>query len=52
VYDGSGKVLGRYGGLPLPRTFIVDRRGRIVNYHFGELTDPDIRRLLERALKA
>jgi cytochrome c biogenesis protein CcmG, thiol:disulfide interchange protein DsbE len=52
VYDGSGKVLGRYGGLPLPRTFIVDRRGRIVSYHFGELTDPDIRRLLDRALKA
>jgi cytochrome c biogenesis protein CcmG, thiol:disulfide interchange protein DsbE len=52
VYDGSGKVLGRYGGLPLPRTFIVDRRGRIVSYHFGELTDPDIRRLLDGALKA
>jgi thiol-disulfide isomerase/thioredoxin len=52
VYDGSGKVLGRYGGLPLPRTFIVDRRGRIVNAHYGELTDPDIRRLLDGALEA
>jgi cytochrome c biogenesis protein CcmG/thiol:disulfide interchange protein DsbE len=52
VYDGSGKVLARYGGLPLPRTFVLDGRGRIVNYHLGELTDPDIERLLERARKA
>ena len=51
VYDGSGKVLSRYGGLPLPKTFVVDRRGRIVNYHLGELDDPDIQRLVDGALK-
>jgi cytochrome c biogenesis protein CcmG, thiol:disulfide interchange protein DsbE len=51
VYDGSGKVLGRYGGLPLPKTFLVDRRGRIIAYHLGELDGPDIQRLLDEALK-
>jgi cytochrome c biogenesis protein CcmG, thiol:disulfide interchange protein DsbE len=51
VYDGSGKVLSRYGGLPLPKTFVVDRRGRIVSFHLGELDDPDIRRLVDGALK-
>jgi cytochrome c biogenesis protein CcmG, thiol:disulfide interchange protein DsbE len=51
VYDGAGKVLARYGGLPLPKTFVLDRRGRIVDFHLGELDDPDIRRLLDGALK-
>ena len=51
VYDGAGRVLRRYGGLPLPRTFVVDRRGRIVSYYFGELRDDDIRRVLGEALE-
>jgi|1186.fasta_scaffold111616_3 cytochrome c biogenesis protein CcmG/thiol:disulfide interchange protein DsbE len=50
-YDGAGKVLGRYGGLPLPKTFVIDRRGRLVNYHLGELEPADINRLLKGALK-
>jgi cytochrome c biogenesis protein CcmG/thiol:disulfide interchange protein DsbE len=51
VYDGAGKVLGRYGGLPLPKTFVLDREGRILAYHLGELDDPDISRLVDGALK-
>jgi cytochrome c biogenesis protein CcmG, thiol:disulfide interchange protein DsbE len=51
LYDGAGKVLGRYGGLPLPKTFVIDRRGRLVAYHLGELEAADISRLLEGALK-
>lgn len=50
-YDGAGKVLGRYGGLPLPRTFVIDRRGRLVDFHLGELERADITRLLDGALK-
>jgi cytochrome c biogenesis protein CcmG/thiol:disulfide interchange protein DsbE len=50
-YDGAGKVLGRYGGLPLPRTFVIDRRGRLVDFHLGELERADINRLLDGALK-
>ncbi len=50
-YDGAGKVLGRYGGLPLPRTFVIDRRGRLVDFQLGELEPADISRLLNGALK-
>ncbi|MBD0347654.1 MAG: TlpA family protein disulfide reductase [Thermoleophilia bacterium] len=51
VYDGEGRVLKRYGGLPLPRTFVLDRRGRIVSHHFGELRDDDIQRIVGDALE-
>ena len=51
AYDGAGKVLGRYGGLPLPKTFVLDRRGRIVDYQLGELDGTDIERLVDRALR-
>jgi cytochrome c biogenesis protein CcmG, thiol:disulfide interchange protein DsbE len=51
VYDGSGTALGRYGGLPLPRTFVIDRRGHIVGYQLGELASDDITRMLDTALR-
>ncbi|MFN2469469.1 MAG: TlpA family protein disulfide reductase [Gaiellaceae bacterium] len=51
VYDRAGRVLARYGGLPLPRTFVLDRRGLIADYFFGELGDADIRRLLRSGLR-
>lgn len=51
AYDRKGSVLARYGGLPLPRTFVLDRRGRIVAYHFGELRDEDIARVVGNALE-
>ena len=51
VYDGTGKALGRYGGLPLPRTFVIDRRGKIVGYQLGELDGADITRMLNTALR-
>jgi cytochrome c biogenesis protein CcmG/thiol:disulfide interchange protein DsbE len=30
VHDGDGKVLSRWGGLPIPRIFFVDRKGNVV----------------------
>jgi len=30
VHDGDGKVLSRWGGLPIPRIFFVDRKGKVV----------------------
>jgi cytochrome c biogenesis protein CcmG/thiol:disulfide interchange protein DsbE len=50
-YDGAGKVLGSFGGLPLPKTFVIDRRGRIAKVYFGQLESADIDRLLNGALK-
>jgi thiol-disulfide isomerase/thioredoxin len=30
VHDGDGKVLARWGGLPIPRLFFVDRSGKVI----------------------
>lgn len=46
VFDGAGRALAKYGGLPLPKTFLIDRRGRVVDYHVGEMTEADIKRVL------
>src|SRR3954469_3318764 len=51
LYDGAGTALGRYGGIPLPKTFVIDRGGRIVNYQIGELDSADITRMLDSALR-
>jgi cytochrome c biogenesis protein CcmG, thiol:disulfide interchange protein DsbE len=45
VHDGSGKVLTKWGGLPIPRIFFVDRHGKVV----GELvTEEDLPRYLRQ----
>ena len=30
VHDGDGTVLSRWGGLPIPKIFFIDRRGKVV----------------------
>jgi cytochrome c biogenesis protein CcmG/thiol:disulfide interchange protein DsbE len=30
VHDGDGKVLSRWGGLPIPKIFFINRRGNVV----------------------
>jgi cytochrome c biogenesis protein CcmG, thiol:disulfide interchange protein DsbE len=43
VHDGSGKVLAKYGGLPIPKIFFVARSGKVV----GELVvEEDLPRYL------
>jgi cytochrome c biogenesis protein CcmG, thiol:disulfide interchange protein DsbE len=45
VHDGSGKVLAKWGGLPIPRIFFIDRRGKVV----GELiAEEDLPRYLRQ----
>jgi cytochrome c biogenesis protein CcmG/thiol:disulfide interchange protein DsbE len=45
VHDGSGKVLSKWGGLPIPKIFFVDRRGKVV----GELVvEEDLPRYLRQ----
>jgi cytochrome c biogenesis protein CcmG, thiol:disulfide interchange protein DsbE len=44
VHDGSGTVLAKWGGLPIPRIFFVARTGKVV----GELVvEEDLPRYLE-----
>jgi cytochrome c biogenesis protein CcmG, thiol:disulfide interchange protein DsbE len=52
VRDGNGRVLARYGGLPLPWTYFVGRDGRIVGYIRGEVTKAALEDGLEQALAA
>ena len=45
VHDGDGKVLARWGGLPIPRIFFIDRSGKVV----GELVvEEDLPRYLRQ----
>jgi cytochrome c biogenesis protein CcmG/thiol:disulfide interchange protein DsbE len=45
VHDGSGQVLTKWGGLPIPKIFFVDRRGKVV----GELiVEEDLPRYLRQ----
>jgi len=45
VHDGSGKVLAKWGGLPIPKIFFVDRQGKVV----GELVvEEDLPRYLRQ----
>jgi thiol-disulfide isomerase/thioredoxin len=52
VRDGNGRVLSRYGGLPIPWTYFVGRDGRIVGYIRGEVTDSALEDGLRQALAA
>jgi cytochrome c biogenesis protein CcmG, thiol:disulfide interchange protein DsbE len=52
VRDGNGRVLARYGGLPIPWTYFVGRDGRIVGYIRGEVTEDALEDGLEQALAA
>jgi cytochrome c biogenesis protein CcmG, thiol:disulfide interchange protein DsbE len=45
VHDGAGHVLTKWGGLPIPKIFFVDRRGKVV----GELiVEEDLPRYLRQ----
>ena len=45
LHDGDGEVFERYGGFPLPRTFFIDRGGRVI----GEMSaEEDLPRFLKR----
>jgi cytochrome c biogenesis protein CcmG/thiol:disulfide interchange protein DsbE len=48
----QGGVLTKYGGLPLPRTFFVDRSGHVVDDIFGEAREEDIEQGIEEALRS
>jgi cytochrome c biogenesis protein CcmG, thiol:disulfide interchange protein DsbE len=48
VHDGRGRVLGDYGGVPLPKTFFI-KGGKIVAYIFGEAGEEELADAVARA---
>jgi len=43
LHDGEGEVLGRYGVVAYPETFVIDRRGRIVASRRGPVDEKFMR---------
>ncbi|MOA15673.1 Thiol-disulfide oxidoreductase ResA [compost metagenome] len=37
LYDSDNEAVVRYGVVPMPTTFFVDKKGKIVSIHEGEL---------------
>jgi cytochrome c biogenesis protein CcmG/thiol:disulfide interchange protein DsbE len=50
VHDGRGNVFNDYGGVPLPKTFVI-KDGKIVGHIFGEARAEDLSDEVERALE-
>ena len=52
VRDANGRVLAKYGGLPIPWTYFVDRNGRVAAYIRGEVTADALEDGLREALQS
>ena len=52
VRDPNGRVLHKYGGLPIPRTYVLNRTGRVVGYIFGETRRDRLEREIQLTLTA
>jgi cytochrome c biogenesis protein CcmG/thiol:disulfide interchange protein DsbE len=52
VRDPNGRVLHDYGGLPIPRTFVVARSGKVHGYIFGEARAEELESAIKKALAA
>jgi thiol-disulfide isomerase/thioredoxin len=52
VRDPNGRVLHEWGGLPIPRTFVIARSWRVSGYIFGEARQTDVESAIKKALAA
>jgi cytochrome c biogenesis protein CcmG/thiol:disulfide interchange protein DsbE len=52
VHDGPGATMARYGVTGLPETWVVDRRGRLVDHVAGVVDAPRLRAAIERGVHA
>ena len=52
VRDQAGDVLAKYGGLPIPRTFILARSGKVSGYIYGEARSVQLDSAIQGALAA
>lgn len=51
VRDGVGTTFGRWGVTGVPETFIIDRRGRVVQHITGPASPSDLDRGIRHALQ-
>lgn len=50
VRDPDTSVLKDYGGLPIPRTYVIDRTWKVSGYIYGETRAETLRSAIEEAL--
>ena len=50
VRDPDRRVLGKYGGLPIPRTFVISPDWQVTGYIFGEARSEEIDSAIQKAL--
>lgn len=48
MIDKDGQVQAAYGINPLPITFLIDKEGKVVKSHTGELTEETVREFMEQ----
>jgi peroxiredoxin len=48
VIDESGDVQTAFGINPLPATFLIDKDGKVIKYHTGELTEEMVNDFMEQ----
>ncbi|RDU35018.1 thiol-disulfide oxidoreductase [Neobacillus piezotolerans] len=47
LLDKESQVMNAYGVGQLPATFLVDKDGKIIKYHTGQLTEQTIKQFME-----
>jgi cytochrome c biogenesis protein CcmG, thiol:disulfide interchange protein DsbE len=52
VRDPDRSVLGKYGGLPIPRTFVISPKWQVTGYIFGEARAEELDSAIQKALAA
>ena len=52
VRDPDRSVLGKYGGLPIPRTFVIAPNWQVSGYIFGEARAEELDSAIQEALTA
>jgi cytochrome c biogenesis protein CcmG/thiol:disulfide interchange protein DsbE len=52
VRDPDRSVLGKYGGLPIPRTFVISPQWLVTGYIFGEARAEELDSAIQKALAA
>jgi cytochrome c biogenesis protein CcmG/thiol:disulfide interchange protein DsbE len=50
VRDPDRSVLGKYGGMPIPRTFVISPDWQVTGYIFGEARSEEIESAIQKAL--
>lgn len=48
MIDTNKEVMTTYGVDQLPATFLIDKSGKVVKYHTGEMTENDVREFMEK----